>query len=175
MVERKAVRRREPVSGHDSVFPVLAVQFVCRTNLADRVDHRNLYRGAVDGRARGVRSLGGVAQPDRRAVAHRIALAAGFPRQRRDDGPRGDRQQRGGIGSIRDVARPQPRAAPHGSLKGSQAMATKPSATAEAARGVLQPLKIRLPAQQLGSLGEVRRHPPGVFLLEPLGLLLRMI
>jgi hypothetical protein len=39
---------------------------------------RTLDCGAVDRRANGVRGLGGMAQPNRRTVAHRIARLFGF-------------------------------------------------------------------------------------------------
>jgi hypothetical protein len=51
-------------------------------------------------------------KPDRRAVAHRLALASGFPGQQRDGRRRVDRRRGGGIGRARSVADSRHAAAP---------------------------------------------------------------
>src|SRR4029077_12248755 len=75
LVERKTLRCWELVPGHDPVLLALAVRPVRRRAMADRLDGRHLHRRAVGCGACRIRDLGGVSEPDRRAMAHRLALA----------------------------------------------------------------------------------------------------
>jgi len=79
VVERQAVRCGEPAFGRDPVFLALAIPPPHGCSLADDVaNRRTVDRTTVDGRARCVRGLGGMAELGRRAVLSRVALALWF-------------------------------------------------------------------------------------------------
>ena len=65
----RTLRCRESAFGYDPVFLTLAIQPSRRRASANRIDHGALCCGAVDCRARCLRSLGGMAQLDSWTVA----------------------------------------------------------------------------------------------------------
>ena len=112
VVERQALRRGKPAVGHDPVFLPLAVQLLGGHSLAGRhsledhvADHRTVDRTAIDGRARRLRGLGGMAQFGCRALPSSVALVPWLSESRRDDASRGHWLHRSGFGIVRSVAR----------------------------------------------------------------------